>query len=219
MIRAKGETSELLLHMNFTFIRNLFHVTENNGFDNEEIEAVVKQWGALPTILKKYYQELGRHTGINRSQNFLREPNELIDAGDYLVFYIENQNCAQWGIKKEDLMKADPPVYCKKDDGDFCLENNTLTGFLNAMALFQAASWGLSYASEDIFMITEEQAKQIRDRYIQPKQIEVKIYKSERKLMLYGDGNIVGIFRIARGFAPVGNKEKEGDGKTPKAGK
>ncbi|EGO65853.1 L,D-transpeptidase family protein [Acetonema longum] len=49
----------------------------------------------------------------------------------------------------------------------------------------------------------------------QPKQIEVKIYKSERRLMLYGDGNIIGIFRIARGFAPVGNKEKEGDGKTP----
>ncbi|CUH97794.1 hypothetical protein P22_3940 [Propionispora sp. 2/2-37] len=151
--------------MSFTFIRNLFHITENIGFDDNEIDEAVKQWGTLPTILKKYYKELGKHKGINRSQNFLREPNELIDEGDYLVFYIENQNCAEWGIKKEDLIKDNPSVYCKNFDGDFCLENNTLTEFLNAMALFQAASWGLSYASEDIFMITEEQAEQIRDKF------------------------------------------------------
>ena len=150
--------------MSFSFIRNLFHVTEKIGFDNNEIEEVVKHWGALPAILKQYYQELGKHKIINRSQNILRRPHDLIDAGEYLIFYIENQNCAEWGIKKEDLMKDNPAVYCRKFDGDFSPESNTLTEFLNAMSLLQAASWGLSHAS-DIFMITEEQAKQIRNRF------------------------------------------------------
>ncbi|WP_110955899.1 L,D-transpeptidase family protein [Anaerosinus massiliensis] len=50
---------------------------------------------------------------------------------------------------------------------------------------------------------------------VKPKQIEVKIYKAERKLVLYGDGEIIGIFKTAFGFAPVGDKEIEGDGKTP----
>lgn len=48
-----------------------------------------------------------------------------------------------------------------------------------------------------------------------PQNVEVKVYKSERKLFLYSDGKVIGIFRIALGFAPVGDKEQEGDGKTP----
>ncbi|MDR1702228.1 MAG: L,D-transpeptidase family protein [Sporomusaceae bacterium] len=43
----------------------------------------------------------------------------------------------------------------------------------------------------------------------------VKIYKSQRKFELYGDGQIIGIFKIGLGFAPSGDKEVEGDGKTP----
>lgn len=55
----------------------------------------------------------------------------------------------------------------------------------------------------------------LQTRPEQPQQIEVRIYKAERKLVLYGDGNIIGIFKTALGFMPVGDKEKEGDGKTP----
>ena len=50
---------------------------------------------------------------------------------------------------------------------------------------------------------------------IKPQRTEVKIYKSERKLVLYGDGQIIGTFKIALGFSAVGDKEREGDGKTP----
>ncbi len=50
---------------------------------------------------------------------------------------------------------------------------------------------------------------------VQSQQTEVKIYKSERKLILYGDGKVLGIFKIALGFSDIGNKEREGDGKTP----
>lgn len=50
---------------------------------------------------------------------------------------------------------------------------------------------------------------------MQPQHIEVKIYKSKRTLILYSDGRPIGVIKTALGFAPVGDKEKEGDGKTP----
>lgn len=51
--------------------------------------------------------------------------------------------------------------------------------------------------------------------YSQSKNTAVKIYKSERKLILYNEGKVIGVFKTALGFSPVGDKEKEGDGKTP----
>ncbi len=68
--------------MIFSFIRNLFHVTENIGFDDNEIEDAVKKWGTLPAVLKAYYKQLGKHERINRSQNYLREPMSLYESGD-----------------------------------------------------------------------------------------------------------------------------------------
>ena len=44
---------------------------------------------------------------------------------------------------------------------------------------------------------------------------EVKIYKSQRKLELYAGGKVIGIFKIALGFSPEGDKRIEGDGKIP----
>lgn len=43
----------------------------------------------------------------------------------------------------------------------------------------------------------------------------IVITKSERRLALYVDGQVVRTYRIALGFAPTGDKEKEGDGRTP----
>jgi len=43
----------------------------------------------------------------------------------------------------------------------------------------------------------------------------VVIKKSERKLELYDGEKSVRTYKIALGFAPVGDKEKQGDGKTP----
>ncbi|MGI8470498.1 MAG: L,D-transpeptidase family protein [Pyrinomonadaceae bacterium] len=41
------------------------------------------------------------------------------------------------------------------------------------------------------------------------------IKKSARKLEIYDGDNLVKTYKIALGFAPVGNKEIQGDGKTP----
>ncbi len=41
------------------------------------------------------------------------------------------------------------------------------------------------------------------------------IEKSNREMTLYRDGAVVQSYRIALGFAPSGDKKREGDGKTP----
>jgi murein L,D-transpeptidase YafK len=48
-----------------------------------------------------------------------------------------------------------------------------------------------------------------------PLNASIKVYKGIRILELYGDDNLIGRFRIALGIAPIGDKEKEGDKKTP----
>lgn len=48
-----------------------------------------------------------------------------------------------------------------------------------------------------------------------PKNTSIKVYKSKRTLELYGDNKIIGRFKIGLGRSPEGNKEKEGDSKTP----
>lgn len=44
---------------------------------------------------------------------------------------------------------------------------------------------------------------------------KVLVKKAERKLYLQKDGQNLKEYRIALGFAPVGDKLREGDGKTP----
>ena len=47
------------------------------------------------------------------------------------------------------------------------------------------------------------------------KEPEIIIRKHERRLEVYDGGNLVKTFSIALGFAPAGDKEIEGDGRTP----
>lgn len=44
-------------------------------------------------------------------------------------------------------------------------ESSTLTDFLNATALYQAGSWGMTYMDEEIYSINEDQAEKIWRKY------------------------------------------------------
>ncbi len=48
-----------------------------------------------------------------------------------------------------------------------------------------------------------------------PREVEIHIYKGRRVLELKMDGEVIGRFPIGLGFAPEGDKEREGDGRTP----
>src|SRR4030095_12927267 len=47
------------------------------------------------------------------------------------------------------------------------------------------------------------------------KDARIVIHKSKRVLELYSQGKVVRSYRVGLGFNPVGDKEKEGDGRTP----
>lgn len=47
------------------------------------------------------------------------------------------------------------------------------------------------------------------------KNVHIKVYKDKRILELFNDENLIGRFKVALGRAPSGDKEKEGDSKTP----
>lgn len=151
--------------MDFEVIRKLFHIYHDDGFPEDDICKACEKYGNLPLVLQEYYWQLGNYKQLNQSQNMLCHPNQLIETNEHLIFYKENQYAAQWAIKKSDLAKDNPPVYCSWDETVFELECDNLQDFLNAMAFFQAASWGLEYCSEDLYMISEEQAQVIRNHY------------------------------------------------------
>lgn len=67
--------------MRFLFIKSLFHVIGDTGFNDNEIKAAEKKWGILPSVLKDYYKQLGKHDRINKSQNYLCEPKSLYESG------------------------------------------------------------------------------------------------------------------------------------------
>jgi murein L,D-transpeptidase YafK len=43
----------------------------------------------------------------------------------------------------------------------------------------------------------------------------IVIEKGARRMILYRDGSALRVYRIALGFSPVGDKERQGDGRTP----
>jgi murein L,D-transpeptidase YafK len=47
------------------------------------------------------------------------------------------------------------------------------------------------------------------------KNLSIVVKKKERKLFLFDAGKLVKTYNVGLGFTPVGDKEKEGDGKTP----
>lgn len=160
--------------MEFEVIRKLFNIKQDDGLLENDIRKAIERHGNLPSVLQEYYRQLGNCMQINQKQNKLCHPLELIETKEFLIFYKENQYVVQWAIKKSDLNKENPPVYCSWNEIDFKLENESLLDFLYAMAFFQAASWGLEYCCEDIYMISEEQAQIIRNRY---KKIDYELHQ------------------------------------------
>lgn len=43
----------------------------------------------------------------------------------------------------------------------------------------------------------------------------IRVFKDDRKLELWNDGNLIGVYSIGLGYSPEGDKNKKNDGKTP----
>ncbi len=136
----------------FSTIKKLFHITESNGFSNDEMQIVKNAFGNLPEVFVDYYTELGKIFKLNQSQDSLVTADRLINyaTDEYLIFYTENQRACVWGIHKDDLSKPNPPVYMSYDEKEWNLETETLSDFFTAMAFLQAG-FALDFTSEGFY--------------------------------------------------------------------
>lgn len=134
-------------------IQRLYNLSEyeNFGFSETEILELEKKLDIiLPAKLREYYLELGKHENINYSHNRLLKPDSEIGFSDdgCLVFYVENQVVAFWGIRKEDLKFDNPPIWVKYDTiekSDWMIETQTTENFFLLMAVYNGTLGGLPY--------------------------------------------------------------------------
>ncbi|MFW0738460.1 hypothetical protein [Flavobacterium sp. T12S277] len=150
----------------FSIIKKLFHLTESSGFTASEMNVVKNIFGELPQVFVDYYTELGKIQDLNHTQDLLIVPErfQYYTHKDYLIFYSENQKACVWGIRKEDLSKADPPVYMSEDEKNWNLETETLSGFFTAMAFLQAG-FALQFPANTFYELEQEELNFIRANF------------------------------------------------------
>jgi len=93
-------------------------LTGTDGYAPADLDAAQARLGlSLPTALREAHQLLGRRKDLTDNQDTLLAPQDLYldeDRG-VLVFRVENQSCAYWGIRVTDLDQEDPPVVVRAD--------------------------------------------------------------------------------------------------------
>ncbi|WP_207232390.1 hypothetical protein [Micromonospora kangleipakensis] len=73
---------------------------------------------ALPAALREGYALLGGRPDLTSNQDTLPPPDELYVDDGALVFRVENQACAFWGVPLAELGRADPPTAMRPDLAD-----------------------------------------------------------------------------------------------------
>ncbi len=88
-------------------------ITVDDGCGDGELrEAQVRLGFPLPAALRDVYALIGRRDDLTRNQDELLAPDQLRldDTGQVLVFRVENQAVAHWGVPVSALAEPDPPV-------------------------------------------------------------------------------------------------------------
>ncbi|MFF8691860.1 SMI1/KNR4 family protein [Streptomyces sp. NPDC015144] len=93
-------------------------LTAADGRASAELDAAAERLGLpLPAALREAHHLLGLRPDLTSNQDTLLAPEDLYldeDRG-VLVFRVENQSCAYWGIRVTDLGQEDPPVVFRLD--------------------------------------------------------------------------------------------------------
>ena len=70
-------------------------------------------------------------------------------------------------------------------------------------------------ATQSVMLTDEEEALNRRPLKLPLAEPRIVVEKKARRLRLYAGGELVRVRRVVLGFAPEGDKEKQGDGRTP----
>ncbi len=88
---------------------------DGDGCTAAEVAAAEGRAGLrLPDSLAAFYRLLGRRRDLTSNQDTLIALDSLAVVDGTLVYRIEAQGCASWGVQVPDLGLADPPVvFCE----------------------------------------------------------------------------------------------------------
>ncbi len=148
-------------------IKQLYAVEQPDGYERDDMEKVKQLFGALPVVLEEFWSTAGRTQQLHdvqdrwiRPQDFLKE--DRLKNSAYLMLINENQGCCQAGIRRDDLMQADPPVYVTMDQKKWTQCTGTLSEFLCAALAYEAV-FAFAYQADDfVRWLTEDELKVIR---------------------------------------------------------
>ncbi|MDQ5823076.1 MAG: hypothetical protein M3441_02565 [Chloroflexota bacterium] len=133
-------------------------ISDDDGFSSSAIETNEMRLGhKLPLMLAQWYRYLGRRSDLTCSQNCLVPLDELRIQNGFLVFYVENQAVATWGIPIPQLSSIDPPVLVTFDTlgpdshASWIQENSSLTEFLFQMMVLETITLSrFSFTAENV---------------------------------------------------------------------
>ena len=87
-----------------------------DGYEPEDLDAAELRLGVkLPPALREAYLNFGRRDDLLRNQDRLAPPEELEIRHDALIYHLENQGAADWGILLAEIEQEDPPTYYRAD--------------------------------------------------------------------------------------------------------
>ncbi|MFI6266116.1 hypothetical protein [Micromonospora sp. NPDC051006] len=94
-------------------------VIRGDGVEARQLQAAEERMGmALPAALREAYLLFGRRRDLTAAQDRLVMPDQLRrDADGVLVFRVEAQHCASWGVAAEPVGQDDPAVVMETGDG------------------------------------------------------------------------------------------------------
>ncbi|MDE5768399.1 MAG: SMI1/KNR4 family protein [Oscillospiraceae bacterium] len=174
-------------------ICKLFQLTKPEPLPEEQIQQIQELFGTIPEALLAYYRLCGGCQSMNATQDALLTPDgrylqyrmQNFEYEEYCAFYVENQCCWVWAIKKEDLTKANPAVYETQDDENWYQTSNSVSEFLISQAYVQR-TFSFAYSCEEFYMITQEQADLLMKEFPHA-DADSKLYTGVKFLQPYGD--------------------------------
>lgn len=93
-------------------IRSLFRPwVAGNGYDEATLQEAEARLGVhLPATLRNFYRAWGRRKDLTQMNHHLVTPDQLRIEKDTLLLWRENQVVFFWGVRRQVLEEADPPV-------------------------------------------------------------------------------------------------------------
>ena len=151
----------------YELIKNLYGTDELDGYSDEDIAFLKEMFGSLPEVLEDYYRKAGRTEILKHLQDewilpeHYQNRNWLKQEKDFYILMNENQGVFQFGIRREDMNKSNPPVYYIENEltAKYC---DTLSEFLLCQSAYQAV-FTFEYSSEEFYGITEDELKIVEE--------------------------------------------------------